>query len=217
MTVFRPLVVAIALLFVVACGHEGGKNDSSGATLLEDLECQRPCVKLRLYATAAWEGPPHPNGSIALGGVACHSGDGAPGPYRTSFEFDPGAGVARFSCDGKGGLHLSGRLTRAFADAGAPAEGVFGADSSLVLSATGPMAEQLASVIDPAGTDLWPLFEAPRRWYRSETGLYSYDPPIGYLPVGADQSIRDSPKAWFETEILLPTETEAHVVGADAQ
>lgn len=198
---FRHIVATGVVSLSFGCSGDEG----SGESFVEILPaCQRPCVKLRLWAEGEWRGPPPPYSSQGLGAIACHTGSGRPSPYATRFSYDHTTGIAEFDCDGEGGLHLSGRLTQVFTDSTAAARGLFGPGSSLVLSATGDAAQLLASVIDPAGTDLWPLFSEPPYWVRNQFGVYSPSPLQGDLPSDYDASLGAAPSAWFEAEIKLP-------------
>jgi hypothetical protein len=198
-------LAAVVLVVAGACGDEGQGGGDGGSAALDDVvACFPPCARLAFFVDEVWAGPPIPvSRRFHLGAIACMLPTEPRAEYPTRFEIDRAAQTVDFECDGKDGLHLVGHLTGISNFGESRAEGDFGPDTTLVLSATGEMAGWLGEVMDPAGTDLWREYEYLPRWGSSERGGMSTDGGVGILPKGSDTADVPS-RLWFEFNMFIP-------------
>lgn len=208
MRAFEQLSLAAVVVLAGACGSgDSGEDDESECpnnALCEVVACVPPCARLTLITDEVWAGPPIPVSRQGyLGAIACMLPTEPRAEYPTRFEIDREAQTVDFECDGKDGLHLIGHLTGISNFGESRAEGGFGPDTRLVLSATGEMAGWLGEVMDPAGTDLWREYDYLPRWESAEGGGVSTSDGLGVLPKGSDTADVPS-RLRFEFNMFIP-------------
>jgi hypothetical protein len=175
MRAFEQFGLAAVAVVAGSCGDAGRADDSAneGDTkpLDEIIACAQPCARLIISPSDDWSGPPLPmSRRSTLGAISCMRSDEPRAEYPTRFDIDREAQTVDFECDGEAGLHLVGHFSGITNFGESRAEGKFGPDTRLVLSATGEMAEWLGEVMDPSGTDLWRAYRQPPQWFSWELG-----------------------------------------------
>jgi hypothetical protein len=198
------LGLAAVVVLAGACGDDGGANEGDTKPLDEIIACAQPCARLIISPSDDWSGPPLPmSRRSTLGGISCMLPSEPRADFPTRFDIDHEAQTVDFECDGEAGLHLVGHFSGITNFGESRAEGEFGPDTRLVLSATGEMAGWLGEVMDPKGTDLWREFDYRPRWYSWE---------LGGVGIGdASDAVPDLPDTGdvasfvrFEFELYLP-------------